>query len=200
MTLGVLWASFLLFFLNKGPKHPLKKLYSKCLRQTQTRWVIWRSSTAVVGAGRRAPYPGCLYNSISSKTRPSSCRVEHLGPWPEVNMVDDSDISFCSARGWGKGGGVRGRWGGGSFFGEVEGGAYSRRGGGCRGCESVCGEGWRLETPYWGPKCLSKSTEAKCSNPFSGAEPKIKTKTTFFLKLKPYLRKFALETSRKRES
>ena len=35
--LGVLWASFLLFSYIKGPKHPLKKSYSKCFRRTQIR-------------------------------------------------------------------------------------------------------------------------------------------------------------------
>ena len=29
----------------KGPKHPLKKTYSKCFKQTQIGQVIWRSLT-----------------------------------------------------------------------------------------------------------------------------------------------------------
>ena len=28
----------------EGPKHPLKKSYSKCFRRTEIRWVIWRLS------------------------------------------------------------------------------------------------------------------------------------------------------------
>ena len=31
----------------EGPKHPLKKSYSKCLKPAQIRWVIWRSSNLV---------------------------------------------------------------------------------------------------------------------------------------------------------
>ena len=43
---GVFWASFLLFFLiYKRSRAPLEESYSKCLRPTQIRWVIWRSST-----------------------------------------------------------------------------------------------------------------------------------------------------------
>ena len=38
---GCLGASFLLFsYIKKGPKHPLRKSYSRCLRRTQIRWVI----------------------------------------------------------------------------------------------------------------------------------------------------------------
>ena len=32
------------FSYTKGPNDPLKKSYSKCLRRTQIRWVIWRAS------------------------------------------------------------------------------------------------------------------------------------------------------------
>ena len=36
------------FSYIKSPKHPLKMSYSKCLRQTQIGWVIWRSSSSFV--------------------------------------------------------------------------------------------------------------------------------------------------------
>ena len=50
---GVFWASFLLFFLCiKDPEHPLKKSYSKCLRRTRIRWVIWQFFSA-------SPMPLC---------------------------------------------------------------------------------------------------------------------------------------------
>ena len=50
---GVFRASFLLFSYIKGPKHPLKKSYSKCLRRTQIRWVIWQSSRKLGQAVQR---------------------------------------------------------------------------------------------------------------------------------------------------
>ena len=36
------------FSFIKGPKCPLNKSYSKCFRRTQIRWVIWRSSSALI--------------------------------------------------------------------------------------------------------------------------------------------------------
>ena len=53
---GVFGASFLLFVLYERCKTPPKKSYSECLRQTQIRWVIWRSSTFThILGGHRKP-------------------------------------------------------------------------------------------------------------------------------------------------
>ena len=75
---GVFWASFLLFSYTNGPKHPLKKSYSKCLRRTQIRWVIRRSSSVAKTCAERpviARVGGELPDSVSVSLKTLACRI-----------------------------------------------------------------------------------------------------------------------------
>ena len=92
MTLGVFWASFLLFSYTKGPRALLKKSYSKCLRRTQIRWAILRSSSGCFFFGS-VRYPLC--DTISKWDCAIWGGISHWAGMPEKFEKRKAGFNSC---------------------------------------------------------------------------------------------------------